>query len=88
MILSRDLGFIHPRWKGWVINDLGELCSPENWIATPGDVLAIQLTQLQLGDYRRENRALKQALEELDNELYLREFEEQPRPQDWEIATG
>ncbi len=28
-LLSGDLGYLHPRWKGWKINSKGELCSPE-----------------------------------------------------------
>lgn len=79
MILSRDLGHLHPRWKGWTISARGELCSPENWVATVGDVLSIQLTQAQLSAYRNENRALRLAVAEM-------EFEEQPLPTQWEIA--
>jgi hypothetical protein len=81
MLLARDLGCFHPRWKGWQISERGELCSPENWIATPGDVLSIQLVQAQLATYRSENRALKQALAAEDAEKY----EEQPAPGDWQI---
>jgi transcriptional regulator with XRE-family HTH domain len=82
MILSRDLGVFNPAWKGWIINRVGELCSPENWIATPGDVLSIQLTQAQLSAYRTENRHLKAELEAKE----LGFFEEQPLPENWSIA--
>jgi hypothetical protein len=84
MVLSRDLGCFSSAWAGWHISLRGELCSPENWIATPGDVLSIQLTQAQLSTYRSENRALKAALEQAD----AAGFEEQPRPEEWEIAAG
>ena len=84
MILLRDLGCFHPDWAGWSINDRGELCSPENWIATPGDVLSIQLVQAQLATYRSENRALKQALAAEDASKY----EEQPLPGQWEISVA
>ena len=84
MILSRDLGCMDPAWRGWTLRD-GTLVSPENWIATPGDVLSIQLTQAQLSAYRTENRALKAELEAMD----AAEFpEEQPKPDQWELATG
>jgi hypothetical protein len=75
-LLARDLGYIHPDWSGWVINDRGELCSPENWISTPGAVRSLELMQRTLGEYRRENRSLKAALME-------QVFEEQPRPEEW-----
>lgn len=84
MVLERDLGCFHPDWAGWVISARGELCSPENWIATPGDVLSIQLVQAQLSTYRSENRALKAALANAD----MSGLEEQPLPEQWEIAAG
>lgn len=77
VLLERDIGCFHPAWKGWRISGRGELCSPENWIATPGDVMSIQLTQMQLGDYRRENQFLKGELARLDFP------EEQPLPENW-----
>lgn len=83
MVLRRDLGCFDPAWAGWTIHR-NQLCSPENWIATPGDVLSIQLTQAQLSTYRSENRALKAALEQAD----AAGFEEQPLPDQWEIAAG
>lgn len=78
MVLRRDLGCFHLAWSGWQIRE-GFLYSPEGWKASTGDVLSIQLTQAQLAAYRTENRALKEALSEV-------EFEEQPLPQEWEIA--
>jgi hypothetical protein len=80
MVLSRDVGIFHPDWSGWTVNDRGELCSPENWIATPGSVLAAQFHQSQLATYRSENRALKAALASMDAQQY----EEQPLPDQWE----
>lgn len=79
MLLSGDLGHLDPAWSGWKVRR-GKLISPENWIATPGDVLSIQLTQAQLSAYRIENRVLKEALAEMDIP------EEQPLPGQWEIA--
>jgi len=85
MVLRRDLGCFHPRWSGWHISGRGELCSPENWIATPGDVLAIQLTQAQLSAYRNENAALKEEIAFLEAGGYE---EDQPLPQEWEYKAG
>jgi hypothetical protein len=78
MLLSGDLGYLDPRWAGWTIRS-GEIVSPEGWRASPGDVLSIQLAQAQLAAYRKENRDLRQAIDEI-------EFEEQPLPGQWEIA--
>ena len=86
MLLSRDLGHFHARWAGWIINQTGELVSPENWIASPGDVLSIQLTQAQLSAYRTENRALKAELESVAAAAGY--AEDQPMPEQWEIASG
>ena len=83
LVLARDLGAFDPAWAGWKIIG-NQLVSPENWIATPGDVLSIQLTQAQLSAYRTENRALKAALEAKEAGFY----EEQPLPDQWEIAAG
>jgi len=83
MVLQRDLGCFHPAWEGWQIRE-GVLYSPEGWAATPGDVLSIQFTQSQLATYRSENRALKDALAEAQ----AAGFEDQPLPDQWEIAAG
>lgn len=83
MLLSRDLGIFDPAWKGWVIKG-NELVSPENWIATVGDVLSIQLTQAQLSAYRSENRGLKAEIEAMLAEAGY--IEDQPLPGQWEIA--
>lgn len=74
MMLRRDLGCFHPNWSGWHISERGELCSPENWIATPGNVRGIQLFQAQLSAYQLENRALRAEIEALEG------FEDQPLP--------
>lgn len=84
MILAQDLGCFHPDWAGWVINARGELCSPENWISTPGAVRALQMMHATLGAYRRENQALKEALRryQFPEEQPL---PEQPLPEDWTL---
>lgn len=86
MLLAGDLGCLSEEWTGWRISN-GLLISPEGWRASVGDVMCIQLTQLQLGDYRRENRALRQALAEMTCEAQPIP-DEQPLPDQWEIAAG
>jgi hypothetical protein len=58
LIINGDLGLFDRAWRGWSIQD-GKLISQEGWAATPGDVLAIQLTQMQLATYRAELRQIK-----------------------------
>ncbi len=80
VLITGDLSGFGPQWRGWKMKS-GHIVSPEGWAATPGDVMMVQLAQLQLGDYRRENRALRQALADLE----AQGFEEQPLPSSWEI---
>lgn len=77
VVIFGDLGGFGPQWKGWRLKG-GYLVSPEGWEATPGDVMMIQLSQLQLGDYRRENKRLKEHVQslELDQQFPV----EQPLP--------
>ncbi len=83
MVLQRDLGVFHPAWSGWTVSKRGELCSPENWIVTPGDVLSIQFTQAQLSAWRIEAQSLREQVYELENRM-----DEQPTPDHWEIQTA
>lgn len=85
MVLSRDVGIFHPDWAGWHISRRGELCSPENWIATPGAVRSLQMMNRTLAVYRRENETLKAAVRYL--EANQSGMEDQPLPQNWEIAA-
>lgn len=80
-VLLGDLGCFDRAWAGWCIRG-NQIISPENWIATVGDVLSIQLTQAQLSAYRVENRSLKAEIDALEAGF----FEEQPHPDQWEIA--
>lgn len=84
MILRRDLGCFNPEWDGWVINDRGELCSPENWIATPGGIRAQQFHHSLTRALREEILALKAQLRTEELERY----EEQPRPDQWEWMSA
>lgn len=85
LLLMRDLGCFHENWAGWTISERGELCSPEDWIVTPGDVRWIRMARAMLGDYRRENRKLKEIVEYLENGGFV---EDQPLPSDWEYMAG
>lgn len=84
MLLRRDLGCLHPHWKGWHISLRGELCSPENWITTPGAVLAMHFHHSQIS-------ALRQQINDLRGQLRreeIEQYEEQPLPSQWEIAVS
>lgn len=78
MVLSRDLGHFNPAWSGWHISLRGELCSPENWTCSKGDVLSIQFLQAQLSAWRNEAQELRKQIEGA--------FEDQPLPDQWQIA--
>lgn len=73
-ILSGDLGYLSPEWRGWVVRG-PDLVSPEGWQITIGDVLASPLMRSQLAIYQSENRRLKQELENLEGPP-----ENQPEP--------
>lgn len=81
LMRKRDIGCFHAAWRGWTINPRGELCSPENWIATPGDVLSIQFLQAQLASWRLEAMKLRE-------ELAGPQMENQPAPDQWEFKVG
>jgi hypothetical protein len=84
MILRGDLECLHPAWAGWVISARGELCSPENWICTPGQVRALQIKEAQVAALQHQVLELKMELED----AVCHGLEEQPLPEAWEIATG
>jgi len=82
VVLAGDLGHFHPDWTGWLIHRRdGTLVSPEGWEITMNDVMATPLLRQQLALYQSENRALKEALAEV-------ELEEQPTPDQWEVRIA
>lgn len=85
LVYSGDLGILDPAWAGWVLRR-GQLCSPENWTCTPGDVRAMQLKEAQVRAYRRETLALRAELDALEGRAPW--LDEQPLPEQWEIASG
>ena len=62
MILAGDLGAFDPAWRGWAFRD-GKLISPDNWEASPGDVLSLPLMRAQINAYQAKERQV-QAMEE------------------------
>lgn len=83
LLLSGDLGCFDPDWRGWVLRR-GKLISPEGWDATPGQVLATRLHEIQLAAWRTENRNLRALVEYLQNGGLVKE--DQPLPE--EIANS
>lgn len=93
MVLGRDLGCLHPDWSGWTISGRGELCSPENWISTPGSVRASKLMNNTVGAYQRDNQYLRAAVRSLEAKVTRLEnawaqVEDQPLPAQWDIEVG
>ncbi len=60
-ILSGDLGALNARWAGWCINAQGELCSPENWTYSPGDVMSLTFERARARTYAAKLRYSVQA---------------------------
>lgn len=70
-ILSGDLGFLSPHWRGWTIR--GEnIVSPEQWTVSRNDALSVPLLHQQIAVLKAENRRLQEALEP--------KIEDQPQP--------
>ncbi len=61
VILGGDLGEIDPAWRGWTLNGRGELCSPENWTYSPGDVMSLTFERARASSYQAKLRYAKQA---------------------------
>ena len=80
MLLSRDLGYLDPLWKGWTIR-AGSIVSPEGWTVSRNDALAVPLLHQQIAVLNAELRTLR-------NDVRAAGLEEQPAPADWEIAAG
>lgn len=84
--LNGDLGYFDPAWSGWILRR-GKLISPEGWDATPGQVLATRLHEIQLAAWRTENRHLRELVEYLQNGGLIKD--EQPTPESWpEFKAG
>lgn len=79
MLLSRDLGYLDPHWRGWTIR--GEhIVSPEHWRVSRNDALSVPLLHQQISVLKAENRRLQEALEP--------SLDDQPLPATWELEVG
>lgn len=75
-----DLAFLDPAWRGWKLRG-GCLISPEGWQMTMSDVLASRLHEAQLASWRIEVSRLRAQLADAQAQGY----EDQPKPEDWEV---
>lgn len=74
-LLSGDLGFFDPDWRGWKLRR-GCLYSPEGWEIRMSDVLASRLHEAQLREWRLQVQIMKAKVAELERGGY----EDQPNP--------
>lgn len=74
-MMTGDLGYLDPAWRGWVLRK-GCLCSPENWEITMSDVLASRLHEAQLREWRLQVRLMKAKMAEMERGGY----DDQPTP--------
>lgn len=77
-LMEGDLGALDRAWVGWRIID-GKLISPEQLVATPGEVRAIPFKDILIGSLREDARQLKEALEK-EKGLAITN---QPEPEEW-----
>jgi len=73
-LLSGQLGRVHENWSGWTISTIGELCSPENTIFTPGELRSWFFRYEQIRAFKIENEILRKRLKS--------ELMEQPLPRE------
>jgi hypothetical protein len=55
MILTGDLGYLDPAWRGWLLRD-GKLTSAEGWEVTTGEVPSLPLLRAQIAGYQAKER--------------------------------
>lgn len=79
-LLSGDLGCLSPEWAGWIIRN-GQLVSPEGLCETPGSVRAIPFE-------KAARSALEARIRELEAGSAECSLDEQPRPDEWEVAIA
>jgi len=68
-LLRGRVELIHRDWCGWLINDRGELCTPDNDVFKPSHIVAMPMVYASLRDRQREVRELKERLQQLLSEL-------------------
>jgi hypothetical protein len=85
--ITRDLSFLDPAWKGWMLAH-GKLESPEGWQMTMGDVMLSRLRDAQIRSYQGRLDDLRAKLKKAEAMLsQARTFrmEEQPTPDEWDV---
>ena len=81
-LLSGDLGFFSPYWRGWRI--VGEeIIPPAAWPVRRDDALAVPLMHSQIAALRQDIERLKAELEEARSGR-----SEQPHPDSWVLKIG
>jgi hypothetical protein len=82
MILSGDLGFLSPEWRGWRIRG-NEIISPDGWTVNRNDALIVPLMHGQISALRADLRRAKERIEELEARPAQ---DDQPLPSTWVIS--
>lgn len=80
MILSGDLGYLSPEWRGWRIRG-NEITSPYGWTISRGDALTVPLMHGQLSALRIDLANARARIEQLEG------VENQPLPDSWVISV-
>lgn len=57
-----DLSELSPRWKNWIMNSRGELCSPSALVFAPGELEATQYLRPLIEELKRKIRQLEQGM--------------------------
>ncbi len=73
MLLCGDLGCVDPQWSGWRLHK-GSLVSPEQWIISLPEVIALPLLRQRIAAYESEIRRLN---------AKVLSMQEQPLPSEW-----
>lgn len=63
MVLSRDLGWLDPDWRGWKIRG-DSIISPDGWTISRNDALSVPLMHGQIAALRGELRKVREAHEQ------------------------
>jgi hypothetical protein len=82
MLLSRDLGYLDPDWRGWRIQG-GLIISPDQWTVSRNDALSVPLLHGQIAALRHDLARAREQLEELKR---TPQADDQPLPSTWVIS--
>ncbi len=81
LILSGDLGFLSPEWRGWRIRG-ATIIAPGGWTISRQDALIVPLMHGQIAALRADLARARERIEQLES------VENQPLPDSWEIGNG